>query len=292
MQYKLIKEYPGSPILNTIIDNGNSLKEWRYTTQNLSNIKSETSIDILYFDPINYKEFWQKIKNKEYEILAFRGKSLIFSIFTLKKDGLYYHNVDHPNETHPLTLTTSLNNFNLEIYSVNRLSDGEIFTIGDRVTYNNRVYWDIFGLSINSDGDYMMANEKGTSLKDCNWCSIHHKDFRKVITKQKLFTTEDGVDIFDSNTIVYGILNSKSGNTLGAIQDKKVESAINFINTLWYSTREKVEEYILMNIPCLSLKDIIEHFELIELDPNEIYKYRNRIAQNLHELVKSKLNIK
>ena len=79
MKYKLIRTYPGSLKLNTIIEI-HPEQETGYYSENI--------------------QFWQEVIEKDYEILATVGDN------------------DSLKQT---------------IYSVKRLSDGEIFTIGDTV---------------------------------------------------------------------------------------------------------------------------------------------------------------
>ena len=71
----------------------------------------------------NYPEFWEEIKEKEYEILSFMDKNIIFNL----SDKVYQPNADIDFDC---GLKYCLNNF--KIHSIRRLSDGEVFTLGDR----------------------------------------------------------------------------------------------------------------------------------------------------------------
>ena len=95
MKYILKKEYPGSPKLGNIIDN-------------LENDWIE-----------NYPEFWEEVVvEKDYEILSFISKEWCIA---------------------QLSYFTCENNFTgndvWKIYSVKRLSDGGVFTIGDKTNF-------------------------------------------------------------------------------------------------------------------------------------------------------------
>ena len=97
MKYILKKEYPGSPKLGNIIDN-------------LENDWIE-----------NYPEFWEEVVEKDYEIL-----SLVASEKhpQHKKGSKFLHNKDYGfKNMYPTEFW--------DIYSVKRISDNKIFTIGD-----------------------------------------------------------------------------------------------------------------------------------------------------------------
>ena len=93
MKYKLIKEYPGSPKVGTIITSVRSY---------YNDIKVEM-----------YPEFWEEVIEKDYEILEYYQKE-----FTYSKN--------HVNWTYIFKQ-------NYPIKTIKRLSDGEIFTVGDRL---------------------------------------------------------------------------------------------------------------------------------------------------------------
>jgi predicted peroxiredoxin len=94
--------------------------------------------------------------------------------------------------------------------------------------------------------------------------------------KVKIFTTEDGVDIFENDKYSrvepgFNIYNYKA-----CLNEKAIE------NVKYFSTKEKSEEYVLMNKPCLSLKDI-------ETSYIESFKSVEGFLFKLKELVKTKL---
>ena len=77
--------------------------------------------------------------------------------------------------------------------------------------------------------------------------------------KQPLFTTEDGVDIFESDEF-YNTWDLKIPNKEIAVSRKKDfynEKPVNK-HCIYFSTKEAAEEYILMHKPCLSLKEVLE----------------------------------
>lgn len=108
-KYKLIKEYPGSPILNTIIeyieesdDIDEPFNGW------IDNNDNE------YESPENYPEFWQEIIEKDYEILM------------LSLQGSERHRLTNVINNSNDYIEALLNCHGNYIHSVKRLSDGEI----------------------------------------------------------------------------------------------------------------------------------------------------------------------
>src|SRR5690606_35349096 len=116
-KYKLIKEYPGSPKVGYIskpkINNAINSHYWMGR----------------WFNPAEYPELWEEVVERNWEILSLSG---ILNIETVRVKGpndLYYH-----LDSDPLTLEYLLSDVGgYRIHSVKRLSDGEVFTIGDRV---------------------------------------------------------------------------------------------------------------------------------------------------------------
>jgi len=122
-KYKLIKEYPGSPKLNNIVKkykNANYISECGYYSINSVNIE-------------NQPEFWEEVIERDYEILSLNYSN---TIYAFEKGDNYY--IDE-SRTGGYVCLNDLNAENIRylatIHSVKRLSDGEIFTIGDKVQH-------------------------------------------------------------------------------------------------------------------------------------------------------------
>ena len=150
MKYKLIKEYPGSPKLGTITDR------------------------TMYF-PEYYPSFWQPVVEKGYETL-----SLVASEKNPqhKKGSKFLHNKDYKfKNMHPTEFW--------DIYSVKRLSDGEIFTIGDIIDtrVDNKYKQEILEISIKNN-TIMFRTKLGFVI-----LSVAKK------VKKPLFTTEQRSEI-------------------------------------------------------------------------------------------------
>lgn len=206
----------------------------------------------------NNPEFWEEIVEKDYEILKIRAKS------------------NHPNI--PVNkVVDSWVNVNLDyfdIYSVKRLSDGEVFTIGDRI----RVGWKNRVCTIES----IYYNEhKQLSFKIRGYKAplvfVFTEDFPEKV-KNILFTTEDGVEIFEGDKFYcvtvpnkFEIIERFGGDGL-AVQEESIRKRT-------FSTKRSAEEYVLMNKPCLSMNDIKLLQTALDFE----------LIKNLKEIVKFKL---
>ena len=83
--------------------------------------------------------------------------------------------------------------------------------------------------------------------------------------KQPLFITEDSVDIFEGDTIYMVTLFDYSLSD-GIVNNKDFGR-----NKARYSTKEKAEEWIVMNKPLLSLSDVWDNLKV--KDQKEVMKF-------------------
>jgi hypothetical protein len=266
-KFKLVKTYPGSPELGFILTSakgwGNAyysahehpefweeIIEYPVGTEVFNSQTHSTYIKkedgwykkpekIRYTDEIITKAnhinvVENKTTAKDYEILSWKYNDRIFAKDNPKtKDKLIY--CEEGTWLSLIDLENDRNNF-YKIYSVKRLSDGEIFTVGDNTNAGTIKEFSICGntLQLKVDGLIFLDNYL-----------VKH-------IKQPLFKTEDGVDIFEGD-IIFGINNDwKVFSHYTDLQNKVKSWGTKPI----FLTKEKAEEYILMNKPCLSLQDI------------------------------------
>ena len=220
MKYILKKEYPGSPKLGNIIDN-------------LENDWIE-----------NYPEFWEEVVvEKDYEILELSlQRSIKHQIVSALKNS----------ENYTISLLSCNGN---KIHSVKRLSDSEIFTIGDKV-FSEYVNYTINKIDIVNDKCMVSALY---DTNNPNGSRLHYNLNNIKKSKQPLFTTEDGVDIFEGDK--YFICTASLSNCINneGIVSKFFKPNPNY---KYFSTKEKAEEYILLNKPCLSYGDVQEYLKV------------------------------
>lgn len=242
-KYKLIKEYPGSPKLGTILTH----EELQYC---------------------NWNEYYQEVVEKDYEILSLIEDKFIYLCDKYSKD--YIHQL--------------FNTIGVNIHSIKRLSDGEIFTIGDLVgtpSFN----FPIQEFKIHNDDNTILSSSYHTKMSSGNY-NTRLRDLQKV--KQKLFTSEDDVDIFEGDKFW------NVGTTYNLNEYQVTNNKYNLVflknGSKHFSTKEKAEEYILMNKPCLSLNEI---FKDVEEMRKGLKTFENsQLAKRFKKLVKQKLNNK
>lgn len=282
-KYKLIKEYPGSPKVGTIFE---------YWTDGISEQvynKSITPSFISLKTVKKYSEFWEEVIEKDYEILSFKQNSGITDLWTNfgLEPNCWCRNVNNFPVTKGYTLEQILNNSLYYIHSVKRLSDGEIFTIGDKYEVMNPIK------ETRTIASFHLSD---------NTLVIHPEEFGYSLLndisflKKPLFTTEDGVDIFENKDgeIKYWTLyneNSQCKANIWKISDAPIivknliphrTEVLKRIGLLRFSTKEAAEEYRLMNKPCLSIEEVMS----VAYNPVES---RTSSSRKLKEIVKSKL---
>jgi len=233
-KYKLIKTYPTSPKLGSEV------------------------IVIDYDDP--YKDFpdnWEDItliKLEDYQILSFRHINSKFNLRTLRPNGIYTQEsfVDDfwsgRAKAELFKLENLVKDINYEIHSVKRFSDDQVFTLGDKVNYihgsKNQVGLKITKIFIDKDRlNFSIENSK--SYKTINV-------LKHVPDPIPLFKTEDGVDIFEGDKVYFVNITNQRFNIDICLQADLYKSHL-----LYFSTKEKAEEYTLMNKPCLSINNVL-----------------------------------
>ena len=137
--------------------------------------KLGNTIDNLENDWIeNYPEFWEEVVEKDYEILSY---------ITIESEIIKYKDLNINDEC-------NCDKY-LKIYSVKRLSDGEIFTVGDKIDFviNSNLRKDtihkIKSIELNPNGIVFRA-------ENSSW-SNYLNEISKI--KKPLFTTEQRSEI-------------------------------------------------------------------------------------------------
>lgn len=249
-KYRLIREYPGSPKLGTIAScsKGHGTIQFESSKGKLSYLASSAD-DFFENLVVNQPEFWQEVVEKDYEILKL---ALARSIKPEVRDFEGY-SLDYING-----LLACKDNY---IHSVKRLSDFEVFTIGDKCK------------DINTN---CITTVSEITLKDtiCFINGVNINYLKKV--KQPLFTTEDGVDVYPEGRISTVLSNTMELYTIDGLAGKNTTPVKGF---KYFSTKEAAEEYILMNKSCLSVQDVLDNYSLSS----------TATFDNLKQLVKERL---
>lgn len=207
-KYKLIKEYPGSDHEGIIVSlkTPNGLYEgyqYNYYTKHVE----------------NNPEYWEEVIEKDYEIISYVAKDNPTNI-TTKRRGAHLHEEYWT------------------IHKVKRLSDGEIFTVGDRA----KVYE--YG-SIKTI-DSMDLITKCSSMKQGIWLNYNSGSshiIHAIKQKQPIFLTHNGQDIFEGDTVWY--VNKERLD----LDHFTTHSNITFRSDInaYFLTKEAAEDYIKRN---------------------------------------------
>lgn len=226
-----------------------------------------------------------KVVEKDYEILSFirTGSSNYDGTIFLLEDGSYSPSFKHSN----LSLDHCLNSGGFNIYSVKRLSDGEIFTIGDKINLSKSEYSfpkndvlleiKVFNNTIRFKMNFQEKH---------NWDSSYTLDYIKK-AKQPLFKTEDSVDIYEGDryyVVAKKYIYESTVDSEYEIQAFELEinntsfKQYNWNNFWSFSAKDTAEEFILMNKPLLCLNDI----EYLLKDGSSVF-------EKLKEVVKGKI---
>jgi hypothetical protein len=189
-------------------------------------------------------EFWEEVA-KDYEILSFQSKNNKWYTPTIQKDGTYLAAKINEYDGNGATLEWMLNEDEYYIYSVKRLSDGEILKIGDKIKYKlaNKGVKTIVGIVLKDDNIWLQ-----TDLENRNH-GMGLEYAEKV--KEPLFTTYDRVELFGGEKAYLVTDTFQQGFLLNFDTE-------DFKNTKGkiFAEKSKAEEYVKQNEPKYSLKDI------------------------------------
>lgn len=244
-------------------------------------------------------EFWQEVieEKKEYEILSLLFQDRIYRVsnLTYKNDkNVEEYKYLYQNSPNIFCTLSCLepNNFadKVTIHSIKRLSDGEIFSVGDKIDGGCGKNQEI--IQITTDWIYYRSNDKNKKIYTYKLSEIKK-------SKTPLFKTEDGVDIYEGDKccrvnvdiVEYSDIDELWKCFESEFNCEKKQLTNNFYKfetQKYFSTREKAEEYILMNKPCLSIKDVQSIYVSAEKDYYKSSKSET-YYQKLEKLVKSKM---
>ena len=225
----------------------------------------------MYF-PEYYPSLWEPIVEKDYEILKLISSK---SNPQHKENSKILDNKDYKfKQMYPTKYW--------DIYSVKRLYDGEVFTVSDNVIGNfTNTKYNISSFVIEGRFDKIIINSHAIHLNEC----------KKL--KQPLFTTEDGVDIYEGDKYCYVKFkeNRKSlGRVFQIVTCDRPGCLYESQYEKYFSTKEKAEEYILMNKPVLSLNDLKQFFPDTYIPFKKGESATEDInTKQLEDLVKSKI---
>jgi hypothetical protein len=186
--------------------------------------------EVLYM----FKQHWEK-RRTAYEILSFHDLLNRSKVSHNKLQVQYY--LERPNS--------------YKIHSVRRMTDGEVFELGDEVEWSY-----CKGPHKIAEFDFPPERIPFVHGKEPCGFSFPFLEMKKVInlpTPKPLFTTEDGVDIYEETVTLHGI------NTETWIPGRLHFSRIfQDPEWKWFAIPYNRDRYILMNKPLLSINEVME----------------------------------
>lgn len=222
--------------------------------------------------------------NKDWEIVAYKVKGSIFEKRTKDKISRWFTNDDFywsrkygaghiTNET--MEMTTDL-----EIYSVRRLSDNEVFSLGDKINENGY---------IETIHDFKIIGD----TIEVNVELPFDISFSLLKKAKLLFTTHDGKDIYEGDR-AWLVNKHWTLDFYDFVDMGQREVDLRHYPNLYvyFSTEEAAKEYILSNKPILSLNDLLSvwHIGDLRLKNKEAYS-ESQLFQNFKQLAEQKLNL-
>lgn len=202
------------------------------------------TISVLKKELIESSNDW--ILQNSWEITAFRWVS-DGDLFRLKEDGYYSDGIcSYSYDSCMSGSLASVENGRIEIFSVRR-DDGQEFKLGDKIkTENYPEIYTIKKFRFADDKTRMVIEADGINKDwEGNCIAIEYLQHSKV-----LFTTEDGVDIYDEHLLVHYVSSNMTLNTNLAKYYRPHHEG------KYFNTKKAAELYISQNKPKYSLKQI------------------------------------
>lgn len=195
-----------------------------------------------YFTPATKEEYdAQFIVPKTYEIQKLKSKHGRVSNMFNKDKGVGWSSDDKPHYSIPEDLVSKGEH---SIHSVKRLSDSEVFSIGDKIgadIFKNNV---IEKFDIQNGNMYVITSSGTTPLH-----LIYH-------ARNPLFTTEDNVEIFEGDDYFW-LSDLSNYNMVHWNKASKEHSGLE-PKHIYFSTNQAAEDYIVRNKVLFVTEDGVE----------------------------------
>jgi hypothetical protein len=222
---------------------------------------------------------WEEVTESNYQILSFSfPRQWEGRIATIQPNGKYGTTLGGCSWAlnSLLNVGACVKTGDIKIHSVKRLSDGEVFTLGDLAKDGKYGYVDIIKeLRVSRDGKSIYV-----STENLSWGQLI-EDIDKV---KPLFLTEDGVEVFEGTS--YFCVNTAPHLWSLFEQTAKERTQLNK-GVKAFSTKELAEEFLLMSKPLLSLNDLLTVWSN---ERNDDFYSVVPLFKSFKRVAKSKLN--
>jgi len=200
---------------------------------------------------------WEEVIEKDYEIQSFISNAEVCAAIpkgtiVIRRGEDFISGCIRDTEENLLLLPK------WDIHSIKRLSDGEIFTVGDKIdgaTYTDRTLL------------FFSLDRYGKSLLIKQDCGDSELNWIKHSKPTPLFTTEDGVEIREGDD--YYWVNPKTFNWSIRVPGNYLYNNPPTKRELQFSTKKAAQKYIDDNKPIYSKKQAIEMLKALDAGINE-----------------------
>jgi len=259
--YKLLKTYPSLPRDWKIgMEVGLGDRNWGYSpcSVNYTDCRKLENPEVE-----NSPEFWKELI-EDFEILSFK-RSDTGDISSKRSNGLFINSTEDIEGEY----TEKSHDGFWEIYSVKRLSDNVVFTIGDRVVRHADESCQNPCLAVRTIEGFHYNKSKNLCFKEAEQEGYMLKLFSKV--KEPLLVTEDGVELFQGDTFYISQRDNKG------YSGRFLEFKAHIGNTIRphgkiFANKEKAREWVEFNKKQYSLNEIEQAFNAVLSVDVEIYK--------------------
>jgi hypothetical protein len=256
-EYKLIKKYPSLPFdweVGMIVGTGD-----RCSPTSFSPCNGKYKDYYVPFDEVvNNDEYWKEEKEKEYEILSFRDKHqrILFRLDDYSGKYVIPDLQVGSYSTWGIELESMLEEGRsvksgcLEINSIKRLSDGEVFTIGDKVDITNNPKQknltikqfhisNVMTISTLQSVDESYYGKEGFNIS----IAVH--------SKPPIFTTQDCVNLYEGDEYYWSSNKIFSNQPAYSIHGPfKITSSSKFGDDVYvFSSKNSAEEWVELTKP-------------------------------------------
>lgn len=283
--FRLKKHYPG------LHSNAFEARE----TDRSFRIADKNNIALLYYynksDITDNPEFWEEIPAKTYEILSFYSKNIGGGDDTyVDPTFIWLPDKRSPESselwsrmgymTKPFGTEEILSNRHYGIHSIKRLTDGEVFTMGDicNITDSNDCANPIIGFTLLNNSILVQLQLSHTDPFSWFDISICQK------SKKPLLITEDGKKIYSENETFYFIIkNNTKIEEWNAQLKKNYKFQYEPDGEKYFSTRKAAEDYVLQNTKLFSIQDLTSAVIFCDI-PNKV-KFFDKLIEKARQLI-------
>lgn len=244
-KYKLIKQFPDGPELGQVAEYQEGDNNYFIKGNGFGTLRYRYTVRSIEENP----EFWEEVKEKDWEIIELRRVD--GSDHTKEKDKIRQY----------LTTLKLGNQIYWFIHSIKRLSDGEVFTVGDKLkftTVGRSEFRTIkrFDFSKVNKAELLVFFEEDGSYKDGFRFEILSNLTRY---KEPILKTEDGFDLYEGDkywTVFNKALSTIKPFTLYGPHRLKLtqsgsfeEEEFNHTECLYFAQLDNAANYIQKNKP-------------------------------------------